>query len=94
MTIVYFAGLGSMGLEMALFCLRAGHQVYGYDPTPEQVAPWSRQVAMRLFPKALRRRSRSRSCSMPLILRGTDARMLNAEQLRAVVMTFDVEWDG
>ena len=38
MTIVYFAGLGSMGLGMALSCLRAGHQVYGYDPAPEQVA--------------------------------------------------------
>ena len=31
---------------------------------------------------------------LALILRGTDARMLNAEQLRAVVTTFDVEWDG
>ncbi|WP_439136920.1 3-oxo-tetronate 4-phosphate decarboxylase [Roseicyclus sp.] len=31
---------------------------------------------------------------LALILRGTDARMLDAGQLRAVVTTFDVEWDG
>lgn len=36
--IVHFAGLGSMGLGMALSCLRAGHDVHGYDPTPERLA--------------------------------------------------------
>ena len=38
MRIVHFAGLGSMGLGMALSCLRAGHKVHGFDPTPERVA--------------------------------------------------------
>ena len=36
--IVYFAGLGSMGLGMAHSCLRAGFQVYGTDPNPDRVA--------------------------------------------------------
>lgn len=30
---------------------------------------------------------------LALLLRGTDARMLNADQLHAVVTAFDVEWD-
>jgi len=36
--IVHFAGLGSMGLGMALSCARAGLQVYGFDPNPERIA--------------------------------------------------------
>lgn len=31
---------------------------------------------------------------LALILCGTDARMRDAKQLRAVITTFDVEWDG
>lgn len=38
MKIVHFAGLGSMGLGMALSCLRAGHEVHGFDPAPERMA--------------------------------------------------------
>lgn len=36
--IVHFAGLGSMGLGMALSCARAGHEVHGFDPAPDRVA--------------------------------------------------------
>lgn len=35
---VYFAGLGSMGLGMAISCLRAGLVVHGADPNPDRVA--------------------------------------------------------
>ena len=35
--IVHFAGLGSMGLGMALSCLRAGLTVYGADPGAARV---------------------------------------------------------
>jgi len=31
---------------------------------------------------------------LALMLRGTGARALNDDQLRAVVTAFDVEWDG
>ena len=36
--IVHFAGLGSMGLGMALSCHRAGLQVYGTDTNPARLA--------------------------------------------------------
>ncbi|SEL98867.1 2-hydroxy-3-oxopropionate reductase [Roseovarius tolerans] len=36
--IVHFAGLGSMGLGMAHSALRAGLEVYGFDPDPLRVA--------------------------------------------------------
>ncbi len=36
--ILHFAGLGSMGLGMALSCLRAGHTVHGTDTNPERLA--------------------------------------------------------
>ncbi|WP_439136921.1 L-threonate dehydrogenase [Roseicyclus sp.] len=36
--IAHFAGLGSMGLGMALSCLRAGIAVHGFDPSAERVA--------------------------------------------------------
>ncbi len=36
--IVHFAGLGSMGLGMALSLLRAGHAVYGTDPQADRIA--------------------------------------------------------
>ncbi len=36
--IVYFAGLGSMGLGMAVSLLRAGHEVHGSDPDAARVA--------------------------------------------------------
>jgi len=35
---IYFAGLGSMGLGMALSCLRAGLTVYGVDPNADRGA--------------------------------------------------------
>lgn len=36
--IVHFAGLGSMGLGMAVSAVRAGLQVHGFDPEPGRVA--------------------------------------------------------
>lgn len=36
--ILHFAGLGSMGLGMALSCLRAGHAVLGTDTNPDRLA--------------------------------------------------------
>jgi len=36
--IVHFAGLGSMGLGMAQSAVRAGLEVYGFDPAPARVA--------------------------------------------------------
>ncbi|MEM6941486.1 MAG: L-threonate dehydrogenase [Pseudomonadota bacterium] len=38
MTKTAVIGLGSMGYGMATSCLRAGHQVHGYDVVPEQSA--------------------------------------------------------
>ncbi|MGY6409831.1 MAG: L-threonate dehydrogenase [Alkalilacustris sp.] len=35
--IVHVAGLGSMGLGMALSCVRAGLEVYGFDPNPARM---------------------------------------------------------
>ncbi len=35
--IVHVAGLGSMGLGMALSCARAGLAVHGFDPAPDRV---------------------------------------------------------
>lgn len=39
--IVHVAGLGSMGLGMALSARRAGLTVYGYDPAPVRVAAFT-----------------------------------------------------
>lgn len=36
--IVHFAGLGSMGLGMAMSAVRAGFEVHGHDPNAAQVA--------------------------------------------------------
>ncbi|MGY6633737.1 MAG: L-threonate dehydrogenase [Alkalilacustris sp.] len=36
--IVHFAGLGSMGLGMAVSCVRAGLTVHGFDPDADRVA--------------------------------------------------------
>jgi 3-hydroxyisobutyrate dehydrogenase-like beta-hydroxyacid dehydrogenase len=36
--IIHFAGLGSMGLGMAVSCVRAGFGVYGFDPNPDRGA--------------------------------------------------------
>lgn len=38
MAVVHVIGLGSMGLGMALSLLRAGHEVYGLDLNPDQIA--------------------------------------------------------
>lgn len=37
MAVIAVLGLGSMGMGMALSCLRAGHEVLGFDPRPDAV---------------------------------------------------------
>ncbi|MBK5928682.1 L-threonate dehydrogenase [Rhodobaculum claviforme] len=52
--IVHFAGLGSMGLGMAVSCARAGLQVHGFDPNPDRVAALVAEGGHALAPDAPR----------------------------------------
>ncbi|MEQ8903327.1 MAG: NAD(P)-dependent oxidoreductase [Roseovarius sp.] len=70
--IVHFAGLGSMGQGMAHSALRAGLEVYGFDPDPSRVAELTAAGGQSLTPD-------SPAADILVCV------VLNAEQMRAAL---------
>jgi 3-hydroxyisobutyrate dehydrogenase/2-hydroxy-3-oxopropionate reductase len=70
--IVHFAGLGSMGQGMAQSALRAGLEVYGFDPDPSRVAELTAAGGRALTPD-------SPAAEILVCV------VLNAEQMRAAL---------